>query len=334
MAKLISPLKIRGTIDDLSFRQTEDGIIVQAKPGPRPEQVRTSKNFELTRRNAREFGKATKDAMLLRHAMGYPLRALRHSKLNSHVNKQLHAVAKSDKTSEYGSRHANAGNIQSLAGFNFNHLLGLDTAMPVTLEHAMDTATGAFHLHVPACTIRRKKVFPAGATHCKIVSCTTALDFDEHRFLNDIAESDLLPLGKQLPSIDLSHSLCVSPEQVMVHTVGIVFYQVNGGNVEPLRGGALKIVQVGRVEEIKMSVGCAKPGASILFAESPARFAEVLSREAEDSAGKSSTQKTNLLYTFAHIENHTIFNDLHLTGPDLVILQHRSNMCHGITVSG
>jgi hypothetical protein len=69
--------------------------------------------------------------------------------------------------------------------------------------------------------------------------------------VNAIAESDLLPLGKQLPAIHLSHSVAAEPGRVMVHTIGIVFYKVADGMVEPLRGGALKVVHVARVKEIE-----------------------------------------------------------------------------------
>lgn len=251
MAKLISPLKVRGTIDGLSFCLQQDGTVtVQAKPGPRPEQVKTGKNFALTRRNASEFGKVTCNAMLLRHALGYLKRALRDRKLNSHVIERLHPIAMSDTISTYGSRHANKGNFHLLEGFDFNHLLSLETALPVKLEHAMDMASGALQLRVRDCIVRRKKVFPAGATHFKLVSCAAAVDFEKHHFSNNIAESELLPLSKQMPGVELQHSLVGKPGELIVHTVGIVFYKVSEGKAELLKGGALQIVEVARVEEV------------------------------------------------------------------------------------
>ncbi len=256
MGKLISPLKIRGTIDDLCFRLTDDGVIVQSKPGPTSEQVRTGKTFDLTRRNAREFGRATKDAMLLRRSLDVMVRAVKHSKLNSHVNKRLHKIAKSDTVSTYGSRHADAGNLQLLEGFDYNHLLSLDTALPVRLEHAMDASTGTMQLIVPGCIVRRKKnLFPAAATHFRIVSCTGAVDFNQQRYSSNIAKSELLPLGKKMPALQLQHSLQAQPGQVMLHTAGIVFYKVEDGEETLLRGGALKIVQVARKEKVVATPG-------------------------------------------------------------------------------
>jgi hypothetical protein len=252
MAKLISALKIRGTIDDLSFCLQQDGtVVVQAKPGPRREQVKTGKHFDQTRRNASEFGKVTRDAMLLRHALGYITKALRHSKLNSYVIKRLHPIAISDPVSTYGSRHVNKGNIQLLEGFDYNHLLSLETALPVKLEHAMDLASGQLQLRVPGCIVRRKKVFPAGATHFRIVSCAAALNFDKHRYSNHIVESELLPLSKQMPAIELQHQLVGKPGEAMVHTVGMVFYKVEAGEAVLLSGGTMRVVEVVRVEEVE-----------------------------------------------------------------------------------
>jgi hypothetical protein len=276
MGKLISPLKIRGTVDDVCYRLTEDGVIVQSKPGPTAEQVRTGKNFDLTRRNASEFGRATKDAMLLRHSLGYVVRAVKHARLSSHMNKVLHRIAKSDKVSEFGSRHADAGNLQLLAGFDYNHLLGVDMALPVPLGHSLDATTGAVQLTVPGCIVRRKKaLFPAAATHFKIVSCAGAVDFNRQRFASDIAQSELLPLSKKMPELRLKHSLQAEPGQVMLHTVGIVFYKVEDGEATLLRGGALKIVQVARKEQVVITSGTGTPAhAAILHTCGSDRYVE------------------------------------------------------------
>jgi hypothetical protein len=70
MAKVISLLKLSGTIGDLTFRQTVWGTIAQQKPGPTRERVLTCEKFDHTRRNAGEFRLAIKNATLLRRALG------------------------------------------------------------------------------------------------------------------------------------------------------------------------------------------------------------------------------------------------------------------------
>jgi flagellar basal body rod protein FlgF len=115
----------------------------------------------------------------------------------------------------------------------------------------MDASTGTMQLIVPGCIVRRKKnLFPAAATHFRIVSCAGSVNFNQQRFSSNIAKSELLPLGKKMPALQLQHSLQAQPGQVMLHTAGIVFYKVEDGEETLLRGGALKIVQVARKEKV------------------------------------------------------------------------------------
>jgi hypothetical protein len=87
MAKIISFIKIRGSIGDLTCRDTEEGNIIGQKTGPSREKVLEDPKFEQTRRNAGEFKLATKDATLLRHALGHALDGVKRTTLNSHVLK-------------------------------------------------------------------------------------------------------------------------------------------------------------------------------------------------------------------------------------------------------
>jgi hypothetical protein len=250
MAKLIGPFKFRGKLDDVCGRQTEDGIILQATPGPRREQVLSHPRFKNTRRNAQEFGGAIAASTLLRRVLGYMVCTVKHAKLVSHMNKKLHAVALSDTQSGWGDRHVNKGNIHLLEGFDYNPELGLDMALPVKPAHTMDAATGRVQLTVPGGLVRRKRVFPKAATHFRMVSCAGTVNFDKNKYSFDIAESELLPLGKVMEALQLEHQQTARPGEVMLHTAGMVFYEVTDGKAHLLRGGALQIVEVVRVQEV------------------------------------------------------------------------------------
>jgi hypothetical protein len=248
MAKVVSLFKIRGTIGDLTFRETKSGTVAGLKPGPTREQVLTSDRFDQTRRNAGEFKGAIKDATLLRRALGDAINGVRHSLLNSQMNKLLHRVAKQDGQNDYGSRHAAAGNISLLAGFDFNHELSLDKALPVKLQHNMDAATGVLQLELPSFIARRKKEFPKEATHFRIVSCGAIVDFAHDCYSNTIKTSDLLPLGKKTPDvICLEHRLKAGPGEVLLQVAGIQFYKVVNGKEELLKGGAMKVLAAARI---------------------------------------------------------------------------------------
>jgi hypothetical protein len=170
MAKQVGPIKFRGALDDVCGRLTEDGVILQRKPGPTRKQVLHNDNFINTRRNASEFGGAVNASTLLRRVLGYTVKAVKHSKLVTYMNQKLHAVALSDKESAWGERCVNKGDIQLLKGFNYNRTLSLDVALPMVLEHSLDATTGQMVLTVPGGLIRHKRVFPKQATHFRIVS--------------------------------------------------------------------------------------------------------------------------------------------------------------------
>ena len=250
MAKVVSLFQIRGTIGDLTFRQTASGTVAQQRPGPTREQVLTSDRFKNTRRNAGEFKVAIRDAKLLRHALGSAIDSVRHSLLNGQMNKLLRSVSKRDMHSDFGFRHAGMGDVRLLAGFDFNHQLLLDQALPVKFEHSLDATTGTLRLEVPSFIARRKKEFPAGATHFRIVSCGAVVSFLHGSYTNDIKASELLPLGKKTPGpICLEHKLHAGPGEVLVQVMGMEFYSVVNGKKVLLKSGAMRILSATRIKE-------------------------------------------------------------------------------------
>jgi hypothetical protein len=250
MAKQVGPIKFRGKLDDVCGRLTKDGAILQTKTGPRREQVLHNDNFINTRRNASEFGGAVDASTLLRKVLGYTVKAVKHEKLVCYMNKKLHAVMKSDKQSGWGDRGADKGDLQLLKGFDYNQELALSVALPRKLSHALDMATGQVMLAVPGGLVRHKKAFPEDATHFRIVSCAGAVDFNKNSCSYDIAESALLPLSKVMPALQLKHQLVGKPGEVMLHTAGMVFYEVVDGEARLLRGGVLRVLEVERVAEV------------------------------------------------------------------------------------
>jgi hypothetical protein len=250
MAKVKSQFALSGTIADLTFRQTMYGPIAQCRPGPSREQVLNSDKFRFTRLNAGIFRKVTQDGKLLRKALRQAIDSVRHPNLNGMMIKMLYTMAKTDKHSRRPCRHAAAGEISLMEGFEFNHQLSLDQALPVKVTHNLDVASGVMQLELPAFIERRKKGFPKEATHFRIVSCGVVVDFESGKYRNDAHTSDLLPLGKQTPTaIRWEHQLKAAPGEVMVHVLAIEFYKVVPGKITLLKWGAAKILQAARMKE-------------------------------------------------------------------------------------
>lgn len=248
MAKVVGLLKLRGTIEDLTFRQTEVGIIAGAKTGPTRERVLTHESFENTRRNAAEFQQAIRDARLMRYALGRALDRRRGSSLNGRMNGLFYTAARRDTTNDLGSRRSWQGAIELLKGFEFNPKLLMRDALPLVLNLSPDGETGDSTMTIPAFIARKRKLFPKEATHFRVVSGVAVLDFMNSRYQNDIQLSELMPLGKKTPgATSFRHKVKKGAGQVAVQVLGMQFYAMADGQTEAVKGSALRMLEVKRL---------------------------------------------------------------------------------------
>lgn len=248
MAKVISFIKLSGTIDDITFRKTAEGNIAGRKTGPSREKVLNDPNFDQTRRNAGEFKLAVRDAKLLRHSLDHALNGVKRTTLNAHVTGLLHAAALQDQEHDLGCRYAASGDLSKFEGFEFGQQLSLDVALPISITQHFNIASGSMKTEIPPFIARKRKGFPAAATHFRIVSAGAAINFEEGRFVNDIKKSPLFPLRKQTPNaICLDHALKCAPGDVAVQVLGIQFFTLVNGKEVLVKGGAVKILAAERV---------------------------------------------------------------------------------------
>lgn len=245
MARVIGLFKLRGSIDDLTFRKTQDGIIAGMKPGPTRERVLTHKNFRVTRCNADEFQQAIKDARLLRHALGTALNGRTGSSMNGRVNGVFYKMARRDASNDLGFRRSIYGDIGLLTGFNFNKQLSLADALSVPFTHALSADTGTCRVEVPPFIARKRKGFPPGATHFRLVSGMVVIDFLNGKYKQDIQLGELLPLRKKTPgAIGFEHTIERMNGQVVVQVLGIEFYELVDEYPVLVKGSALEVLEV------------------------------------------------------------------------------------------
>jgi hypothetical protein len=165
-------------------------------------------------------------------------------------------AARQDVVSDLGSRRASTGAIDLLRGFDFNEQLPLTTALPIHFTHALDTATGTLKVALPCFIARKRKNFPAEATHFRILSGGVAVNFlcpRYHGKRSDIKTSELLPLHKKTPAaICLEHQVDVEAGEVLVQVLGIEFYKLVNGKEVLVKGSALRILEAVRIEDEAM----------------------------------------------------------------------------------
>ena len=249
MAKNHGLLNLSGTIGSTTFSKKQSGTSVGAKPGPTREQVLYDERFDRTRRNAGEFRMAVRDSSLLHYALGKAMNGVRSQFLNGRMKGLLYRVAIQDCYNGLGSRQAAYGDCSLLTGFEFNEFLPLDQVVSAPFEHSLDATTGSATLQIPPLTVSRKKAFPTGTTHFRIVSCAVVLNFLANDYDRSIKTSGLLALSKKTPqTICFEHTLKVSPGEVLLQVMGIEFYKVENGKEKLLKGGVMRILEAQRME--------------------------------------------------------------------------------------
>lgn len=245
MAKVIGPFKLRGSLGDLSFCINEFGAYVKEKGGPSPEQVKVHARFANTRRNAAEWKKATAASRLLRVVMGGLLDSVKNMRLSSRMNGVLLAALKADPVHQLGKRLVSAGDLSVLSGFEFNHNLLLDDALPFNIEHCYAVEADKVVLQVPAFRLRKKKKQPAGATHFRLVSCLLTVDFDKRKYTRDKRESEVHKMGNKAgTAFEIEHLIETSIAPGSLWLMGVEFFKLVEERPVLVRGGALRIMKV------------------------------------------------------------------------------------------
>jgi hypothetical protein len=196
MPKQISPIvKIKGKIDQLNFFESQDGYMVQKTAKFNKEKYLTSETYDLTRRNAGEFGIAGKAARVFRDAWIAQIGRAADNRLMSRILKSMISVLQTDSTGTYGSRRVENGNLAGLVGFDFNLALPLRAVSRVEAPISLSRATGQVTVSLPSYIPRQEIVAANGATHYSFFMAAATIDFFEGTAYTAQAESANLPWG-------------------------------------------------------------------------------------------------------------------------------------------
>ena len=253
MAKVIAPFKLKGSIGDLTFFENEFGP--QAKPKGRPSEwhIKNQDSFKRALRYAAEWKRATAAAKLFRAAIGSLLNGVKNIRLSGRMNAPMVHAIHADPVHGWGERLISFGNLPTLVGFEFNHKLSLDDALPLNVENCYTINADKVWLQVPAFRLRKKKGLPPGATHYRLVSGVVTVDFDKQDYYRDIQASSLQAMGRKAgEAFCVEHGLmATTPGRFWL--LGIEFYTMEKDKLKLMRGGALRVMQwwgTARTEEV------------------------------------------------------------------------------------
>lgn len=248
MARQKGLIKLKGTLGDITFYKSGDGFLVREKGSLDRNRIQNDPNFQRTRENGSEFGRAGKAGKVLRTAFRPLLLNASDSRMVSRLHQQMMKVIQADAVSVRGMRNVIDGETELLAGFEFNSRGTLGNSLYAPYTAAIDRATGAYTLTVPPFVPNQMVTVPEGTTHFKIMYGAASIDFETEQYEVALGESALIPWDGVLTA-DLSETLNLTANSThpLFLVAGIAFYQEVNGQQYSLRNGAynpLSIVQV------------------------------------------------------------------------------------------
>ncbi|MBS1925363.1 MAG: hypothetical protein JST57_05120 [Bacteroidetes bacterium] len=249
MAKQKGIIKLDGTIGGITFYKSQDGYLAREKGGVSAEKIATDPNFQRTRENGEEFGRAGKAGKLLRNAIRAMLQNASDSRMVSRLTAEMVKVIQEDVTNTRGLRNVIDGEAELLEGFEFNINGKLGTTLYAPYATTIDRATGTLTANIPSFVPLNMIAAPGGSTHFKIVSAGAEIDFENETFVMDAQASAILPWDATATAvINLANAVTAASTHPLFLALGIEFYQQVNGQMYPLKNGAFNALALVKVD--------------------------------------------------------------------------------------
>jgi hypothetical protein len=250
MARQKGLIKFTGQMGGVSFYQNaQDGFLARTKGGVDGDRIKNSPEFERTRENGAEFGRAGTASKLLRTAFRALTINTSDSRMTSRLTGEMVKVVQADATNVRGERNVIDGEAELLRGFEFNKNAKLNRTFFAPYTATIDRTAGGATVEIPAFIPTNMIAAPQGATHVRLVAACASVDFQRGSYGADSAASEELALSSvaPLPAVSLAMSFGEADGQPIFLAFGVEFYQLVNGAMYTLKNGAynaLALVEV------------------------------------------------------------------------------------------
>jgi len=226
MAKQAGLVKLKGTIEDLSFYRTKDGFLAREKTSLDKNRIKTDPAFQRTRENGAEFGRAGAAGRVMRRAFRPLLLEAADSRVTSRLTQEMMKVVQADATHARGERTVTGGDLTLLQGFGFNVKASLGATVYAVYEAAINRETGEATITIPEFVPKTDISVPSGATHLKFISGAAGINFENGSYSLVRASSEEIVIGSQKEeALTLTNALAAGSELPLFLVFGIEFYQ-------------------------------------------------------------------------------------------------------------
>jgi len=248
MARQSGIIKLEGTIGDITFYKSKDGMLAKAKGGVDGERIRKDQAFARTRENGNEFVRAVRGGKLLRNVFRPLIKSAADGRMVSRLTKQMVAVVKADAMNLRGERNVLDGELEMLVGFDFNEAVTLGDVFRAPFTNMIVRADQSAVLTVLSFSALETILAPQGATHAQLIIGFAAIDFEGGVFEAIESRSEFIDVkAVRVPDLILSAGLLDVGTRPLFLLVGIEFFQMVNGNYYSLTDSnhnALTIVNV------------------------------------------------------------------------------------------
>lgn len=217
MPKQIGTLPISGSLDNFTFYEhPEYGHLMKRKGGPTREMVKKGSQYDITRRNNSEFGRASHYGALIRNAFRPMIQVCKETRLDVNLSGRLRALIKMDTESEFGSRDLRRNTLAAFRHFELNS----KSPSKQYFKFPMDITMAKGCLEVLTGIFFKNKLQAADAWQVR--SMAVSIDLVNDTLKRDIQQSDIHELKKGEYALGFTHY----PDEQMLTFYGIciVFY--------------------------------------------------------------------------------------------------------------
>ncbi len=239
MARLKGILPIEGTVGDMTFVKTEDGIILKNKGGVDKSRIETDPAYARLRDHMKEFTGAGKASKLIFRALKSSMYKAADSKVFSRLQKLMMKVVNTDPTNTFGNRNIEDGDLTLLTGFEFNRHSMLDSTFFAPYTTNIDRVTGEAEVVLPAFVPEGSVYMPQGSTHFRVIATGAEIDFAAGTFIVDSEVTAYLPYNNVATApITLTCALTANTTKRIFLSVGIEFAKEVNGQKYPFNNGS------------------------------------------------------------------------------------------------
>ncbi len=251
MAKQKGIIKLDGTIGGITFYKSQDGYLAREKGGVSGDRIANDPNFQRTRENGEEFGRAGKAGKLLRTSIRAMLQNASDSRMVSRLTQKMVEVIQEDTTNPRGQRNVIDGEAELLESFEFNISGKLGTTLYAPFTSTIDRVAGTLVANIPSFVPINMIAAPGGTTHFKVVSAGAEVDFENETFVANSSASAILPWDATATAVlNLSNAVTANSTSPLFLLLGIEFYQEVNGQMYPLKNGAFNALAIAKVSGV------------------------------------------------------------------------------------